>query len=818
MKVKPLFTFLLICASLFGASTLSAQSITLTSPSTLDICIGNAAGSLYSAETLVSANASGFFNSGNQFRLELSDQNGSFSSPLLLGSELGNGVDPAIGPMDLCCIPAGTAASPNYALRIVSTNPVTISNTIPVVIREASRPILDLSTTPGNGEITLTWTAPTGCVDNYIILAQEGTDFSGSDFTEANLDDSFMDFAANADWATRSNSNDAFENLFLGSDNQTYIMYDGSATTATITGLTNGTNYYFRVFSVYDVSDVSVDPFPIGDFSSPVDASTAPMAPVPTITITSPTALDICIGNALGSIYFAETSVLATTVGEFAVGNDFVLELSDMNGDFSSPLVIGSEPGEGIDPLVGPADIFFIPTGTPPSANYGMRFVSTDPVAVSNTIPVIIREMSRPVTNLTVDTGDGEAVLSWGDPGGCIDTYVIFAQEGVDFSGSDFTEANLDDELYDFSPNADWSARSNSNDAFDEFFLGTDDQTYIVYAGTATTATISGLTNGNTYHFRVFSVYDNSDPQLDLGPFTFGDFSSPVDASVTPSGCGPIPAALSSMDIGNTGGVASEVCYDAATGVYEIEASGEGIGTLMEGFNFIYRPLMGNGELTVRIVSTDPSQPAGRVGLMARNTLNPGSPFFYVGQEGDGTNFKLLRTRTGRRTFGRDYQNLANWYRIVRTGNSLEGFRSDDGVTWYSLGSHNYSGLPSILSVGVATTSPVAGTPINVEVADLTIDGISYRQAGTEIAAETAVEVFPNPATDQLTVRGTLHAEQASLRLTDLSGRTLLSQTIDGQSQAPFKATISLQDLAAGMYVIQLNNGGRVHSQTVVKQ
>ncbi len=67
----------------------------------------------------VAFSTTGIFNSGNVFTIQLSDANGSFNSPVALGSIVatGSAVIPVI-------IPAGSTAGDDYRLRVVSSNPV----------------------------------------------------------------------------------------------------------------------------------------------------------------------------------------------------------------------------------------------------------------------------------------------------------------------------------------------------------------------------------------------------------------------------------------------------------------------------------------------------------------------------------------------------------------------------------------------------------------------------------------------------------------------------------------------------------------------
>ncbi|MEN9962947.1 MAG: hypothetical protein RL582_42, partial [Bacteroidota bacterium] len=71
----------------------------------------------------------GNFNAGNSFSVQLSDQNGSFSTPTVLGA-LNSITSGNISAL----IPSGLLFGFQYKIRIVSTNPATVSlNTVAVV-------------------------------------------------------------------------------------------------------------------------------------------------------------------------------------------------------------------------------------------------------------------------------------------------------------------------------------------------------------------------------------------------------------------------------------------------------------------------------------------------------------------------------------------------------------------------------------------------------------------------------------------------------------------------------------------------------------
>lgn len=81
---------------------------------------------------------------------------------------------------------------------------------------------------------------------------------------------------------------------------------------------------------------------------------------------------------------------------------------------------------------------------------------------------------------------------------------------------------------------------------------------------------------------------------------------------------------------------------------------------------------------------------------------------------------------------------------------------------------------------------------------------ITVRLDGVKNVVASAVKVYPNPATDVVTVEATEAVE--SISVYNLSGAAVnASSNIDGN-----RATINVSDLAAGIYFVKINNGKAV--------
>ncbi|HIP35390.1 MAG TPA: hypothetical protein EYG85_00880 [Crocinitomix sp.] len=113
---------------------------------------------------------------------------------------------------------AGTERYRFDNVRIVGDNGVTTD-------------VTNLSDTPGNTSASFNWTSPTGCSDEIMVVA------STSSITTIPTGDGTA-YTANSTYGLGTN--------ITGAE---YVVYKGSATTFTMTGLTNETQYCIKVFN-----------------------------------------------------------------------------------------------------------------------------------------------------------------------------------------------------------------------------------------------------------------------------------------------------------------------------------------------------------------------------------------------------------------------------------------------------------------------------------------------------------------------------------------------------------------------------------------
>jgi hypothetical protein len=144
---------------------------------------------------------------------------------------------------------------------------------------------------------------------------------------------------------------------------------------------------------------------------------------------------------------------------------------------------------------------------------------------------------------------------------------------------------------------------------------------------------------------------------------------------------------MAGRDVGNPsipGGYAPQ-----GTSVLMVFGGGADIGGTSDSFYFLYMPLKGDGELTVKVVGMVNTNAWAKAGVMIRETLTGGSRHAMEAiSPTSGTAFQR-RTVVNGTTASNQGNSLTApyWLRITRRRNVFTGYHSPDGVTWTQQGS-----------------------------------------------------------------------------------------------------------------------------------
>jgi ABC-type transport system involved in multi-copper enzyme maturation permease subunit len=230
-----------------------------------------------------------------------------------------------------------------------------------------------------------------------------------------------------------------------------------------------------------------------------------------------------------------------------------------------------------------------------------------------------------------------------------------------------------------------------------------------------------------------------------------------------------------------------------------------------DAFSFVYQPMTGDGTITARVASQQPSQEWAKAGVIVKAGTGSGAPYAAV----------LVTPRHGVRMEDRFTTEIPvgtgyRWLRLTRTGTTVTGYVSADGVAWRRAGTATLDGLPATAEVGLFVTSPPrltsAAIPGGYEThavtttGQATFDNVTLSPAGGQAArAWSHTDVSPGAgAKDPLgtQVAGGFTDRGGSLTVTgsgDISGYGIASFQGGGDDDVVVN---SLVGVAVGLIVV----------------
>ena len=253
---------------IFGDLPGSGPTIDITSiPPVPTVCAGNSVSIAFST--------TGSFNTGNQFTAQLSNAAGSFAAPLATATGAGS-------PISLT-IPI-TVATGSYKIRVVSSSPAVVSDTVDVnIVNLTNLTCTANPTNPTTGQpVTFTLNGsglPTGPFDISLDIDNNGT----PDYTQ-----------------------------------------NGVTLPHSFTHTYTATGSYTAVFTLTHPASGCT-----GSCQVTVNVGAAP-----TLTLNSVQPSSVCAGGTI-NIQFSAS-------GSYGAGNTFTAQLSDLSGSFANPTILGS--------------------------------------------------------------------------------------------------------------------------------------------------------------------------------------------------------------------------------------------------------------------------------------------------------------------------------------------------------------------------------------------------------------------------------------------------------------------------------------------
>ena len=189
-------------------------------------------------------------------------------------------------------------------------------------------------------------------------------------------------------------------------------------------------------------------------------------------------------------------------------------------------------------------------------------------------------------------------------------------------------------------------------------------------------------------------------------------------ATVQPLPPKPLDAPWTHADVGNVALLGDATMED---GTFTIHASGDDIWGGTDQFHYIFHSLVGNGQLTARVVSETPLDSWTKAGVMIRETLDTHARHAMTAvTPGNGIAFQRRHEPAGDSLNTNLNGEAPHWVRLVRSGNVFISSESADGVAWHEIGRDTIP-MNTIVHIGLCLTSHFGG-----ELATATFDHVNF--------------------------------------------------------------------------------------------
>jgi uncharacterized protein YjdB/regulation of enolase protein 1 (concanavalin A-like superfamily) len=252
-------------------------------------------------------------------------------------------------------------------------------------------------------------------------------------------------------------------------------------------------------------------------------------------------------------------------------------------------------------------------------------------------------------------------------------------------------------------------------------------------------------------------------------------------------------------DIGNPCTPGSTVVYNDG---YEVTASGDDIYNNQDQFHMVYKRCKGDGQIVAKIVNYFNSEDWAKIGVMMRETIEPGSRHASMGilpgEGGSSLWYKPTTNGLASQLTLFDNVEAPYWVRLVRAGNRFTGSVSPDGKTWKSVGAVNIP-MDQTLYVGlcVSSTGRCATTTVIFDSISTTME--VYSSVDDISLSDRDIELSPNPlSTGSLSIK--LPDNATVLSISDITGKIVYQEKVTRRELLIDRSVFN----AVGIYIVNV--------------
>ncbi len=196
----------------------------------------------------------------------------------------------------------------------------------------------------------------------------------------------------------------------------------------------------------------------------------------------------------------------------------------------------------------------------------------------------------------------------------------------------------------------------------------------------------------------------------------------------------------SNADIGGPAEAGAAVFRD---GVYTVAGGGFGISGRFDQFQFAYRPLAADGEVTAHVLDQTSKVAQAKAGVMLREGRGAAAPFAMAFLSPDGSVHFRFRATRGDVPGEVLYKGPATWLKVGRVGDVLTGYASADGKKWDAIGNTKIAMRHDLLAGLIATSRDnKAANSVRFDSVDLTRSDAAYDGEAAPLPGVVQAERF----------------------------------------------------------------------------
>ncbi len=163
--------------------------------------------------------------------------------------------------------------------------------------------------------------------------------------------------------------------------------------------------------------------------------------------------------------------------------------------------------------------------------------------------------------------------------------------------------------------------------------------------------------------------------------------------------------------------------FAQSAGTITMSGGGTDIWNAADQFRFACKQLNGDGTIVAKVESIDNTDTWAKVGVMIRETTDPGSRFAAVyATPGNGVRYQARSLNAGTATSDTSVATAEQmalktpvWIKVERKGSSFNGFYSTDGAKWTAMSWNPQTiNMTTSVQIGLAVTSHDTGTATGV--------------------------------------------------------------------------------------------------------